>query len=415
MAEFSLKDVVNALQTLTDEQTKELFVQLGVKLHALDTIESQHKGASRKLYAAQSWLDTDLEASWEKIVAGLKQIRMIVLAERVASQHGLGTPTSVTDNMTSDPVSPPVPTQVSDVTQSPVTTESAPTDPVQPSVPAVSPTHPLTSNTDRVQQVKADIEQLQDSFAGVMSKTRLALCKKESNNPEFLDDFRDYLLFLPLSKRATHAKFFRESEDDILEARNIRKLLAILGRHCNYMNYEIMLQLIKKFCEALKKRMFDYCESLKSFEMATTIDIFLSAISACGDLLQAFTQMAMKINKPASVCTLHEVRKLKETLAEKAALPLYSTYIESVGVSSVLVVLRFHPDCIGWLLGAMTPDFLHAHCVTEVSVDGNPLTIQQEDKQKMVCVCVTVSVVELASASCTSRMIGIVHIYRSYS
>ena len=413
MAEFSLKDVVNALQTLTDEQMKELFVQLGVKLHALDTIESQHKGANRKLYAAQSWLDADLEASWEKIVAGLKQIGMIVLAERVASQHGLGVPTSVIGNMTSDPVSPPVPTQVSDVTQSPVTTESAS---VQSSIPAVSPTLPLTSNADRVQQVKADIEQLQNSFAGVMSKTRSALCKKESDNPEFLDDFRDYLLYLPLSKKATHAKFFCKSEDDILAAKEIRKLLAILGRHCNYMNYEIMLQLIKRFCEAaLKKRMFDYCESLESFEMATTIDIFLSAISACGDLLQAFTQMAMKINKPASVCTLHEVRKLKETLAEKAALPLYSTYIESVGVSSVLVVLRFHPDCIGWLLGAMTPDFLHVHCVTEVSVDGTPLTIQQEDKQEMVCVCVTLSVVELASASCTSRMIGIVHIYRSYS
>ena len=398
------RDVVEALETLTPEQTKELFYKLGVDLHVVSNIESQHKGNWQKIHIIQAWFDKGFEVSWNSIVAALKKIGMNTLAGSVASQHSIG-------NLTADPVNPSVPVSV---TQSPVsptvastahlvaiTTESTPGDPIQPLPSTVSSAHPPTAsgpmeplipialpvvnNTDRVQQVKEEMEQFQESFTSMMSMTRSALCKKESEDSEFIEEFRDYLLFLPLSKRVTHSKFFRESEDDIIKAESVRKLLAILRRYCNYSNYDLLLHLIKKFCNtAEKKRMQDYCQSLERFEMATPVNIYLVAISASPAISEAFSRMAMKMNKPVSECTLHEIRKLKESLTEKAFLHSYSVYIDTIAESSVLVVLCFPPDCIGWVLAAVTPDFMDTHHLTEVSVDGEYLTfyhnLREEDK-----------------------------------
>ena len=109
--------------------------------------------------------------------------------------------------------------------------------------------------------------------------------KKESQDSEFVDDFRDYLLFLPVSKKAVHVKFFRDNEKDIIEAKNILTFIAILSRYCNYSNYEILLHLIERFCEdTLQKRMIDYNSSHVRFEMGTTLDVYFAAISASQEL-----------------------------------------------------------------------------------------------------------------------------------
>ena len=415
------RDVVDALETLSPEQTKELFYHLGVGLHVMSSIESQQRGNMQKIHIVQVWFDKGFEVSWYSIVAALKKIGMNALAGSVASQHNL----EGRDNLTANPVNPPVPavcvtqsavsdsvpTVTSTTHPSVITTESTPGDPIQPlpstasaarqatasgpmepSTSVVSSAPPVMNIADQVQQLKEEMEQFQESFTSMMSMTRSALCKKESEDSEFIEEFRDYLLFLPLSKKAPHAKFFRESEDDIVEAKSVRKLLAILSRYCNHSNYDLLLHLIKKFCNtAEKKRMEDYCQSLERFEIATPVNVYLIAISASPAISEAFSRMAMKMNKPVSECTLHEIRKLKESLTEKAFLHPYSVYIDTIAESSVLVVLRFPPDCIGWVLAALTPDFVETHHLTEVSVDGKYLTLYQkfqEEKQELVRVFV---------------------------
>ena len=106
-------------------------------------------------------------------------------------------------------------------------------------------------------------------------------------------------------------------------------MLAILRCYCNYRNYAILREVVRKFCEAvLQQRMqIKYCESLEKFEKATAVDVYLKAIEAGDILSKEFTKMTVKINKPASECTLHEVRKLKETIAERASLQSYSVHV----------------------------------------------------------------------------------------
>ena len=363
----SPKEVVVALKALSEEKTKQLFYHLDLPLHIMSNIEGKHSGGMLTIHCVDEWINSDLDASWGKIVAGLREIGMNKLAQEVATQHHVETPPSVGSH---DPITSEV---TSDTTESP------------PSNPITSVFPPRVYSTDPVQRVQEEVEQLQESFTNMMSMAQSSLCKRESEELKFVDGFRNYLLFLPLSKKAPHIKFFDEREDDIINAKTILKLLAILGRYCNYSNYDLLLHLINKFCNSTeKKRMQDYCKSVEKFEIATPVNIYLVAISASTDILQKFSEIVMKMNKQASKCTLHEVRKFKEALCNTAELHSYSVYTESVAKSSVKMVLRVPPNCIGLVLAALTPDFLHTHHLIEVSVNGQHLKIEEE----LVCVCV---------------------------
>ena len=357
--DLSLEDVARALDSLTIEQTKDLVVHFGVKLNVVTDIEALYRDRCPKLHLLQTWLDRDTEASWEKIVGRLKETGMDVLAQRLTTQY---CPQLSTDTSSAD------------------TTKSA-TAP-----PTTGHDKPLavTKNIDDVKATKVILEK---KFSSIATSTRAALCNKESHDPNFLDEFRDYLLNMTVAKKATHVKFFRESEDDILEAKNIRKIFAILGRYWSYRNYEILQEVITSFCDdSLQTRMQEYCTMLDEFEISTPVDIYLKAISAGEPLKNEFSKMVVQIAESSSECTLYDIRKLKEEIAEAASLRSHSVYIHDVDVQCVVVVLSFSPSAVGWVLAAMTPAFMTTHRLTGVTVDGEHLTTIQTERQLLVCV-----------------------------
>ena len=138
------------------------------------------------------------------------------------------------------------------------------------------------------------------------------------------------------------------------------------------------MHIVKKYCDVkLQTSIRIYCDSIKKFEISTTVSVYLLAISAHpdGEICKGFTQMAMKINKPTSLCTLHEIRQLKEAIAESASVHSYSVYVESVAESSVLVQFLVHPACKEMVYAALTPDltYLYNATVVELSDNGNLL------------------------------------------
>ena len=419
--ELSPQNVVTALQDLSVEKTTELVFFLGVPVTVTDDFEKRYDGLNRKIDSIQAWLNSDIHASWGKLVSGLKQIGMTVVAKRVESTFVSQVEFPVTV-CTSAPVSsasvPPVQAgsplhrgHVTRVTAALIPVSVHPLTPpletghvtpvesiapvtvctsvasVQPSTPALNPSQPPAVSKERVAGVKAAIEHFEEEFADIKADTRSSLSKKDSQDPKFLDQFRDHLLELPVAKKGIHVKFFDEKEDKILEAKNIQKLFTIISRYCNYSNYEIILHLVKKFCEAaLKSRMFSYRDSLIEFEKATTIDIYRLAIPAHRDeVLEAFSKVVAKLQKPASVCTLYEVREMNEALVEKGNLHSYSVYVESVSERSVLVVLCIPPSCVGLVRRAITPDFACVHHLSEVTIDGVHLAITEGEREKLVC------------------------------
>ena len=403
--DLSLKDVARALDSLTVEQTKDLVVHFGVKLNVLTDIEIQYRDRCPRLHILQAWLDRDTEASWEKIVGRLKETGMNVLGQRLMMQYcpQLSTGTSSADTTKSAPgrCHPLAVAQVDidDVRASSAdTTKSASVPTMQPMISTPSPAAPtdippatghaqsLVVSQGNITIVKAVILRLEKTFSNIASATRSVICDKESHYPNFLEEFRDHLFNMPVAQKAAHVKFFRESEDDILEAKNIRKIFVILSRYWNYRNYEVLEQIIIWFCDdSLQTRMQEYCTMLEEFEKATPVDVYVSAISASKSLKVAFSKMVVQIDKPSSECTLYDIRKFKEEIAEAASLRSHSVYIDGVGVHCVMVVLSFPPSALGWVLAAMTQDFMSTHHLTDVTVDGRFLTLIQAERQQLVC------------------------------
>ena len=380
MAALTPRDVVNALQTLSDDQTKELFFQLKVPLHTLGNIEKDHKGNMRKIHYVQAWYDGDEGASWDKIVSGLRQVGLKTVAEGLATQHGLSVaPASVDVNQSSHQMTPPVVVASGPPASGPATGELCP---------VATPSSP-TPSTDRVSQVRDDIERFDDTFSDLMLEAQSELCLRESVDPSFLKRFRLRLLGLSVAKKAVHTKFFRESEDEFLKAANIEKMFAILNRYVSYRNYEILQHIVKKFCEAaLQQKMQEYCQSLEEFEKATPVDVYLIAVpdETSVEVEDAFSKMVVKINKPASECTLYELRKLNEAIIQGSSLCFHSVYIGSVADKCVEVVVRFPSSAVGWVLSAMTPAFMHTHLLSEVAVYEKQLTIFEANRAKLVSV-----------------------------
>ena len=387
--QISPTEVVASLDELTIEKTKELFFHLKVKLKTLNDIDTSHTGNMRKIHYVQAWFDQEAGASWEKIVAGLKQIKMKALAETLTTQKCLGgtLTTAHAISLTPDLRSSPVTTAPAPEASGPQTSGS--------NEPSLGPVALPSSPSDRISQVRAEIDRLSDTFSDLMSDTRDEMCARENANPYFLDKFRDRLLDLPVAKKAPHAKFFHKNEDDFLMAKNMQKVFAILRRYCNYNNYELLREVVRRFCEAvLQRRMQEYCESLENFEKVTFIDVYLKAISASVVLTSKFTKMTVKINKHASICTLHECRKLKEKIAERGSLQLYSMYIEEESIGSVQLKLGFPASCVGWILGVLTPKFLATHRLSNVvvrqqnqstSLHQNHLLILETAQDILVC------------------------------
>ena len=389
-AELSTLNVVNALERLSLDETRDLVFRLKVPGNILDNIDAQYSGPTRSAKYVEEWIKRDEDASWEKLVSGLKQIRMNAVAKEVEfvyilkGKQATSSPTPLTS-------ATPLPLQSVNAakleTAPPSVTFSLTAAFIEPLILSINPTKSPAVNKKEVAEVKAEIEQFEEDFSNLKSDTREFLSDKESQDPRFLARFRDHLLDLPVSKRTVHARFFCKNEDEIFKEGTIEQIFAILRRYCNYSNYDIILHLVKRFCGvSLKRRMQKYCDSFESFEKATTVDIFLCAISANpeGEVYQVFSRMVMTIDKPASECTLHEVRQLKESLAESTDIHSYSAYIECMITSSVLVVLRIPPSCVVWVGVAMTPDFMQAHHLTEVSINGIDIKHYQS-REYLVC------------------------------
>ena len=266
------------------------------------------------------------------------------------------------------------------------TTSSSP--PVRP---PPAPHNPSTHSFLSPEKVKATIQELEAKFLDLNTDAEEEICEKEARDKNFLRKFRKYLQLLPAAKKAPHVKFFRECEQEILGAKDARAILAILCRYIDYRNYGILRDIVLKFCgPPLQTSMQDYCKMLEVFETSTSVDVYISTVpdEVTEDQKKAFSEMVVKIDKPASQCTLHDVRKLNEAIIANSSLCPHSVYISGVANKCVEVVVRFPPSVVGWVLAALTPHFMTTHHLSEVTVDGSQLSLLQDLRYDLVCRCV---------------------------
>lgn len=89
LAPEDLRHVDSALSDLAWNDIKRVALQLGVPQNKLSDIETENQtnASGRKLKAMDCWLQSDVEASWEKLVDTLKGLSLTATAQKIEKKY----------------------------------------------------------------------------------------------------------------------------------------------------------------------------------------------------------------------------------------------------------------------------------------------------------------------------------------
>ena len=86
--ELSPLDVVNALERLSINEMRDVVFRLEIPGHILDNIDLEYSGTTRSTKYVEEWLKRDIDASWEKLVSGLKRTGMNAMGVCIYFKRG---------------------------------------------------------------------------------------------------------------------------------------------------------------------------------------------------------------------------------------------------------------------------------------------------------------------------------------
>ena len=367
-----LKDIAAALSKLPWSEVKAMSVQLNMELSTLTQIEQQYGTFSdRMLHSMDTWLRSDPEASWARIVAALNTIGETALAATIERQHchpivRETSPISLVGQLSSSPSG-----LMAETTQ-------------PQSVPAPHTTATALPDSERVQRVAHEATQLQDQFVRVLTHTEIAFTEKP---PGFLFQLQITLTTLPLSNKFKRLCFLETKKQEIEDAKSVSEIFKILRCHWNYGDYALLQRLVQEFGHsAIQSEMGEYVVALERFEKETTIQDFSRAKPGDRDAPYDFSRAVLQLNKDPSKCTLYEVRQLVESLATSMCLDQYVMFLSGHSIGSVIIKLAFPRVVLDLIISALNKAFWETHQIVSVTIDKKPVEEYSEEHVKVhVC------------------------------
>ena len=379
-------ELLDALSVLSWDEFQVFATHLGkgVDLPTLKRIQHDHgTTGTRILHSIQAWLDYDFEVSWEKIVFALRKIGKNADAERLKSQYCAHITTH--DSLSSSPESVPQATQTTSVIETPLPEASRVQD--QPDVRGGAAAQSPSADTARM--VAKEAAELSEKFVNVLSEAKAQLIDCESKaklidleSTKFLTKFRTFLTTLPLSSKHKHLKFLKEEKPALKAANDVDEIFDVIEPYLTYTDYSLLKSIIAKFCsEELNKIMASYILELEVYETKTTVHDAQNTIHG-GNIPNGSKPLVIRTQLPPTVCTLYDVRLIREAIADEAALEPYSHLQLAVHASAVTIVLAFPQHALSLVAQAMTPDFLSTHDIESMSINEKPLQSYMKEVSK---------------------------------
>ena len=379
-------ELYDALSVLSwDEfQVFATYLGKGVDLPTLKRIEHDHgTTGSRILHSIQAWLDYDFEVSWEKVVFALRKIGKNADAERLQSLYY----PEVTSH-DSLPLCSPESTPQAAHTTTADTLPEASKDQLDICSPALiqSPSPDATS----VIKAAAQAAELSEKFMNVLSKAKIQLINLESESTKFLTEFRTVLTTLPVCSKYKHLTFLKEEKPALKAASDVDEIFDVIEPYMTHSDYSLLKYIIATFCnEDLQKMMNSYILELEEFEKTTTVHDAQN-IKHRETIPNGTKRVVIRTRLPPTVCTLYNVRQVREAIADEAALEPYAHLQLDVHASAVTIVLAFPQLALSLVAQAMTTDFLLIHDIESVSINEKPLQSYIEEvskKHKCLATC----------------------------
>lgn len=186
----------------------------------------------------------------------------------------------------------------------------------------------------RIETVANEEEQIQDSFVRILVHTKIEFSKKPL---DFLSKLSLTLTTLPYSDKFKRFQFLRTERRRIISATSVDEIFTILDKYWNYSDYALLQHLVDQFGEgALKKEMSEYVATLEQFERSTTIqEINIVASNSRYRKRHVyagydFSTVTFQLPRDPAVCTLYEVRLLKESLEKRSSLEPYVLLLKTI-------------------------------------------------------------------------------------
>ena len=372
-------ELLDALSVLSwDEfQVFATYLGKGVDLPTLKRIEQDHgTTGTRILHSIQAWLDYDFEVSWEKIVFALRKIGKNADAERLQSQYCPHITTH--DSLSSSPESAPQATQTTSVIETPLPESSQVQE--QPDVRGGAAAQSPSADTTR--KVAKEAADLSEKFIDVLSEAKAQLMDMESESTKFVTKFRTFLTTLPLSSKHKHLKFLKSEKPALKAANDVDEIFDVIEPHMTHTDYSLLKSIIGKYCsEELNKSMDRYISDLTEYEMRTTVHDAQKTIHG-GNIPNGSKPLVIRTRLPPTVCTLYNVRQVREAIADEAALEPYAHLQLDVHASAVTIVLAFPQLALSLVAQAMTADFLSTHDIESVFINEKPLQSYMKEVSK---------------------------------
>ena len=162
-----------------------------------------------------------------------------------------------------------------------------------------------------------------------------------------------------------------EEENRIGEAPNLEELFKLLRPYWDWVNYDLLESLVKKFGDdTLNQQLTKYLSELDTFEGETSIADFEEAVTYDGTGYDKSyrIKVEMKLERDPKQFTLRDVRILKRDIESRTALTPCAVMIKRVGSSSVRIILLYPLLALELLPPAMDKEFQASHDIVSITI-----------------------------------------------
>ena len=375
-ASLSLKNLTNVLREVDDWE--DLGIQLDIEYHELQKFISEHqKTEKRKRAMLQFWLDHDTQASWEKVISALSEMKLNRVAEEIKRKYQLPSSTQ------SEDVPPPLPTKPKNVSAADPPS-ILPTDRLEHTLTTQSESVPIgdlpsalqtepaeETSVEGVKKVELEIAALVTMYDDLVARTVETFSERQEDSPMFFRKLRTTVAVLPTSMKYQHKYFLEQHFSQIARATTVEEIFSILNRYCNFLNCGLLAYIISKFGdEELQKQLTNYTVALQTFRSRTKITDFVKTCTGKQIIVPECVYLKMKLGSEWEHCTLQDAEEYSKSMADSLSLADYVLYLEKVASGSIYLSWRVPSHATGLLASAINFEFLQHHRIEEVTIDN---------------------------------------------
>ena len=395
-----LPKLVDALEELSPQEVRYMCTKLGVDQYTLDKIDADHRDALTRIPKyLQAWLDRDSHPSWAKIAEQLSQSKKLnksTLSEKIMDQYcPLGRSVSPCLSQSSNASSSldmhedSFSSDLSSIDESECSSHKDGIHQGASDLEVASATEQATvlpssdhkPNEHKLRCVSKTAYALTEQFRSVVISANVYLSEKELSRKE-LNRFKIDLTKLPMLKKYKKLRFLRKKKNRILRAETMQAIFNILDPYWNYVDYSLLEYIVNKYCnKKVRSQMKKYKLKLEEFERATSVLDFTSARPDHRRFPTKHATLKATVQVNPAACSLHDARKIKESIAEKASLEPYVALLRGLNVSSVVLTIAFPHAARKYVEQALDDEFLKQLNILPESVlysDTQPVSIPRK-------------------------------------